>query len=363
MVPETTRPDWLDALPCGLVVTRPSGEITEANGEFLELLGLPPREVHGRRLQDFLTASSRAVYQTHGEPLLHMEGRASELKLQLSVGGQPLPVLVNIRVAGGSHVHAVFVAHHRDRYERELRAARDLAEELAQQRSRAQRDQQDRAVLAEQLIGIVSHDLRHPLLLIRMAADALARSGPKPRDADLLGHISTATGRAQQLVKDLLDFTNARLRGGISADLGPLDLHALVDLQVRSLRFAFPGVRIAHEMQGSGACEADPDRLIQLLTNLVANAVSHGDTSFPVTVVSDIQAENFRLAVHNRGPVVPPELQGSAFEPMVRGAGARSEGVGLGLYIVSEIARAHGGHASLRSTAEEGTTFEAWFPR
>lgn len=126
----------------------------------------------------------------------------------------------------------------------------------------------------------------------------------------------------------------------------PLDLHALVAGIVDELRMAFAQRLIVHVAQGVRECFADADRGAQLLGNLVSNAMAYGEGAGVVTIVSAVEGQRANLSVHNRGTPIPEELQGSLFEPMVRGdppgaGGPRS--VGLGLFIVRAIAQAHAG--------------------
>jgi sigma-B regulation protein RsbU (phosphoserine phosphatase) len=97
--------------------------------------------------------------------------------------------------------------------------------------------------------------------------------------------------------------------------------------------------------------------------NLVANAAAHGARDQPVTVQTESDASTFRITVHNHGQPIPPDVLPRLFAPMVRGADVTSKGVGLGLYIVREIVRAHGGRAEAESTAESGTRFILHIPR
>ena len=143
------------------------------------------------------------------------------------------------------------------------------------------------------------------------------------------------------------------------------DLHAVVADSIDELRTASPEIGLVHVTHGDGVCTADVHRLEQLLGNLVANAIAYGDSSVPITVTSHVAPSFFSVAVHNAGPPIPAAAQAALFEPMTRGAhtGGKTSSVGLGLFIVREIARAHRGQALVRSSADEGTTFEVVFPR
>jgi phosphoserine phosphatase RsbU/P len=122
---------------------------------------------------------------------------------------------------------------------------------------------------------------------------------------------------------------------------------------------------VQHERTGSGPCSADASRLSQLVGNLVSNAISYGDANAPVRVVSEVATSWFAIDVHNHGNPIPATAIDGLFEPMTRGTHATSSGrsVGLGLFIVSEITRAHGGRMLVSSCAQRGTSFRAVFPR
>jgi sigma-B regulation protein RsbU (phosphoserine phosphatase) len=215
------------------------------------------------------------------------------------------------------------------------------------------------------MMGIVSHDLRNPLSTIQMAAALLGRGDLPVSQQRVLGRIARATERANKLIADLLDFTQARLGKGLAVALEPIDLHATVAETVGELTLAYPARILRHERSGDGSCLADADRLAQLIGNLVVNAMAYGSPGSPVTVSSTIESDTFTVGVHNQGSPIPPALQPGLFQPMARGtaAGSASRSVGLGLYIVNEIARAHRGRAEVESTEVLGTTFRAVLPR
>lgn len=227
--------------------------------------------------------------------------------------------------------------------------------EISRQRMAAE----DRALFAQQMIGIVSHDLRNPLSAIMMGSDMLLSTSLEAKQSRYAKGILQAAHRSQRMVGDLLDFTSARLGRGIAVKASAVDLQALVDRCVEELSMAFPGRSIHHEHLGAGPCSADADRLLQLIGNLVANAMKYGAPEGTVTVTSDIQPTEFSVAVHNDGTPIPRDLIPLLFEPMSRGehASDTDRSVGLGLFIVREIARGHGGRVTVESTADAGTTF------
>jgi sigma-B regulation protein RsbU (phosphoserine phosphatase) len=232
--------------------------------------------------------------------------------------------------------------------------------ELARQRGQAE----DRALFAEQMVGIVSHDLRNPLSTIRVGSQVLEMANPAPHQLPVLQSINRAVARAQRLISDLLDFTMARIGQGLSVDLREVALRELVAEQVDELSLAYPTREIRHVHEGDGTVVADAGRLQQLLDNLISNAVAYGDEAAPIVVTSQVHADAFVLSVRNHGTPIDAALLPTLFQPMVRGTdfGSAHRSVGLGLYIVAGIVRAHGGDVVAHSSVEAGTTFTASFP-
>jgi sigma-B regulation protein RsbU (phosphoserine phosphatase) len=231
--------------------------------------------------------------------------------------------------------------------------------------SRRRAEAEDRALFAEQMVGIVSHDLRNPLSAIMMGATLLARDEAlAPKKQRVLAGILNSTHRARRLIEDLLDFTLARVGRGLPVVRTTVDLHKVVGRGVDELALAFPTCALEHVAVGDGVCQADPDRLGQLLGNLVGNARAYGAPGSKVMVTSRLEGSLASVSVHNTGEPIPAELLGEIFKPMVRGTveGSASRSVGLGLFIVHAIAVAHGGTVCVDSTAEDGTTFTFEFP-
>lgn len=370
--------------PCGLLLTLPNGEIKRVNQTFCTWLGMDRQALLGRRIQDLLSMGGKIYHQTHWAPLLLIQGAVAEVKLDLlHRDGHSLPMILNAlrreHPGGVFHELALSIAGDRDKYERQLLEARAQAEaslleqlaaqnqlSMAQSRLRlAHAEAQVRASFAEQMVGIVSHDLRNPLTAIRMATGLLAEEPLEVEQSRLLGYIAKSAERAQRLIVDLLDFTQARIGGRISVNLQPVDLHGVVGHCLDELRMAFPGRQLLHEAVGEGLCTADSDRLFQLLGNLIGNAMTYGVSDGAVRVTSVVEGNEVTLSVHNIGEPISRTLQASLFEPMTRGAAENEESrsVGLGLFIVREIARAHQGDVLAESSVEGGTTFIVSWPR
>ena len=356
---------------CGLLQTDTDGTIREVNSTFCGWIGRSASELIGQhKVQDLFTMGGRIFHQTHWAPLLQIQGSVAEVQLEIvHRDGHALPMMMNAvrieRDGRARHHLAVFSAKDRHQYEKELLLARRRAEELLDELGRQRAIAEDRAVFAEQMIGIVSHDLRNPLSAIQMSAHLLARSDPTANQLRVLGRITHSASRADRLIADLLDFTQARVGDGLKVTPKAIDLHGLVADSIDELAIAFPDRVLSHQRSGEGSCRADADRLVQLIGNLVANAMVHGDVAAPVTVSSRVDASRFVIDVHNHGQPIPPELQARLFEPMARGhdVGTSGRSIGLGLFIVREIVRAHGGSVEVQSTPGAGTRFTAVFPR
>jgi sigma-B regulation protein RsbU (phosphoserine phosphatase) len=348
--------------PCALLLTDRIGTILHANRTCERWLGAEPGALSGKRFQELLTVGGRIFHQTHWSPLLQMQGSIAEVKLELRhADGSVLPFMMNAvsREHDGAVIHeiALFMAQDRVAYERELMLARRQAEELLAV-------EKDRALLAEQMVGIVSHDLRSPLNALTLGIDLLGRSSGQREQEQVLGNLGRSVRRARRLIDDLLDFTMARIGQGLNINRREVDVHAAVASHVRDLALAHSNRRLRHESIGAGMGSVDGDRLFQVVSNLVANAAAYGQADAPITVCTHVGAEGFEVSVHNLGQPIPPDARERLFKPMVRGVddAGPHRSVGLGLYIVSEIARAHGGSVRVASEAESGTTFTVSFP-
>jgi PAS domain S-box-containing protein len=312
-----------------------------------------------------------------GRPVAAMLGkRVDEVTLGPEVGAQWIAAIDD--AFRGRDGTVSFCHHGADGVRRDLQARfvaeRDTTDEvrsvLAITRDvtalrRQERDAEQRALLAEQLIGIVSHDLRNPLNAVLLGTHLLGANDPEVQRRTR-ARITSAAQRATRLVNDLLDFTQAKLGGGIRVAPREVQLHTLVGDCLDEVRLAWPGRALEHRRIGDGVALADPDRLAQVVTNLGNNALTYGAPEVPVTFTTMLDEHRVEIHVHNGGPPIPRELQATIFEPMKRGEdklrlGSRS--VGLGLYIVGEIAAAHGGRVRVRSEEGEGTTFIVSIPR
>jgi signal transduction histidine kinase len=235
------------------------------------------------------------------------------------------------------------------------------------ERKHAMERMQEEARFRERFIGILGHDLRNPLNAIRLSVRALRRHGGLSPGQQKLAHgIETSTARMGHMISDILDLTRARLAGGIPLQLASTSLPAVCRLVVEELTMAQPGRHITFEEQGEGQGVWDSERLAQVVSNLVSNALEHGAKSEPIHVRCLGEPERQVLEISNGGKPIPHHLLDTLFDPFRQLGSAQSgrgSGLGLGLFIVREIVLAHGGQVSVRSTQQEGTTFTVVLPR
>ncbi|UEM18754.1 GAF domain-containing sensor histidine kinase [Skermanella mucosa] len=236
--------------------------------------------------------------------------------------------------------------------ERHLRAQADLL------------DEQQTSELREQFIAVLGHDLRNPLFAIESGANLLLRRPLDPTSLSIVEHMRASSLRASRLVGDVLDFARGRLGGGI-----PLDIEEAPNLEqtlrhvIAELQAIHPDRSIRNTFDISETVSCDPDRIAQLLSNLLTNAVTHGASDQPVDVSADTGGGSFVLSVTNQGPPIPADMLPKLFRPFQRSvAAAPRDGLGIGLYIASQIAESHGGRMDAFSSAECGTTFRFSMP-
>ncbi|RZI54050.1 MAG: GAF domain-containing protein [Pseudomonas sp.] len=215
------------------------------------------------------------------------------------------------------------------------------------------------AEFRERLIGIVSHDLRNPISVIMMAATVLMRSPNADRQTidKMVTRIYRSGERAAAMIRDLLDFTQARLGGGIRIGRKPADLHAIVRQVVEEAEVAHPERTFVLQHHGNAQGEWDADRLAQVISNLLSNAVSYSPASTPIRIMTEDLGETVEFTVHNEGAAIRSDLQASLFEPMQRASSElnnANRSVGLGLYIVKHIVEAHAGTVAVSSVDFRG---------
>jgi signal transduction histidine kinase len=231
-----------------------------------------------------------------------------------------------------------------------------LADEVS---ARTAAERADR--MKEEFIAVLGHDLRTPLNAIMLTAEKHERMPDALEPCREAGkQIVTSATRMSRLIEDVVDFTRSRLGGGIPIDRKPADMAELCRAPLHEIRTVIEASTISVHVEGDVRGSWDPDRVVQVVANLVGNAAMHGDGIVEITVRD--AGDQVVLAVHNGGPPIPIEKMEHLFEPFHRG-GRRREGLGLGLYIVDQIVRAHGGSVRAESSETSGTTFTVSWPR
>jgi sigma-B regulation protein RsbU (phosphoserine phosphatase) len=349
--------DLFENAPCGYVTLGPDGRVSRVNATLKAWIGFSDVELTGKRLHEFLNISGRIYFETHIAPLLRMQGTFNEVALDLVMkDGGKLPVIVNAAeerdADGTTTLTRVIVLQATDRrlYERNLVETRSAAQKGLQL-------ERETSELREQFIAVLGHDLRNPLASISAGARILQRSNSPKSDTEyqVLAMLNTTVARMAGLIDDVLDFARGRLGSGITLTRDtrvPLE-SALLQV-VDELRIAHPTREIRTKFAISEPVDCDRSRMGQLVSNLVGNALTHGAIHSPVQVDAKTIEGTFELSVANEGKAIPEAAMARLFEPFFRGeVRASRHGLGLGLHIASQIAKAHGGALTVTSTPEE----------
>lgn len=274
---------------------------------------------------------------------------AGFLGVPLVVGGAVVGVVVAIRKAAGS-----------DDDEWLLSALADQAA-FALEKTHLE----DVGQFREQLVGIVSHDLRNPLNTILVASQFLVqREGLGEKETALTRKIVRSANRAVKLIEQLLDLTRSRLGGGIPIVPRPTDLEEVARQVVGETELMHPERVLRMTADGDLAGVWDSDRMAQVLSNLIGNAVQHGEAGTPIDLRLQGGDTGVTIAVSNHGPPIPAAVLPVIFDAFRQGrTPSRSHGLGLGLFIAQQIVHAHGGTIGVTSTENEGTTVRLHLPR
>jgi signal transduction histidine kinase len=216
-------------------------------------------------------------------------------------------------------------------------------------------DARQAAELRDQFIAVLGHDLRNPLASVDAGARLLRRSPLDDKSRDILILMQKSVTRMAGLVNNLLDFARGSLGDGMSVSpKADPALELALRHVVEELGSAHLDRRIEVEMDLEQPAKVDSDRMCQLLSNLLGNALTHGARDEPVKVFASTADGEFTLAVANGGDAIPPATMTRLFQPFTRSAKRGApEGLGLGLYISDQIAKAHGGSLGATSTAQE----------
>lgn len=347
----------IDQLPVGvLIADAPGGRLLFANTVAKALFGPAVEDVGS-------TAgyTAYAMAGADGETL-----RAEDYPLARALAGHDVRAFETreVRADGGLRVLSNNASAVRDT-SGQIVGAVVVFEDVSVRR----RDEEQLRVvgqLREELIGILGHDLRNPVQAIKMSLRLLESSALPYRQQNAVTRIHNSTERMRRMIDDMVDFASSRLGGRIQIRAAQVDLGEVVTEVIDELRTVHPNRSIVRE--GAGASGRwDPDRLAQVASNLIGNALQYSPPEATVTVRVSETPAHATLEVHNRGKAIPQKDLTGLFAPFRRAANADEKdvggrSVGLGLYITRQIVTAHGGTISVRSNEEEGTTFRVELP-
>lgn len=348
--------DLYENAPCGYLSISPEGRIVKVNRTLADWLGCSSDALVGRPFHDLLSFGGRIAFETHLAPLLRLQGFVHELALDLLLpDASKVPVIANAaekRDSEGRHVFTrltLFKAVDRRNYERGLLDARTRAEAATE-------TEHETSMLREQFIAVLGHDLRNPLAALAAGAHMLSeREALSKRGEIVIKEMSASIARAGALVANLLDFARGRLGGGLTLTRdGTRPLTPFLEQVVSEMRAIAPDREILADFSNAEPVDCDPARIAQLASNLLSNAITHGDPHMPIRVEGRIEDDRFILSVSNGGVPIPAAARAQLFQPFFRGAVRRSQqGLGLGLFIVNEIAKAHAGSMKVESTDDQ----------
>ncbi|HEX3476423.1 MAG TPA: ATP-binding protein [Kofleriaceae bacterium] len=353
--PESTGDpaEFLDDAPVAIHRIDAAGTIVWANRAELDLLGYSADEYIGRPLAAFWVDHDALAdlldRLRRGETV-----RDHEVRLRARDGAiRHVLISEAMRPDGrGGGVSRGFV--------------RDVTAQRRAERERTQliEDLTRTIRLNDMFSGIVGHDLRGPLSTIVMAGQLLLGYVDQPKAVRTIERLLNSADRMQRMISQLLDFARARADGGIELDRRPIDLTDVARDVIEEVRLARPDWKIELVVHGDVRGDHDGNRLSQVFSNLIGNAVQHGSPDTPLTLLIDGRDRDaIRVEVRNRG-TIPPEVLPILFSPF-RGSqqkALRSQGLGLGLFITAHIVQAHGGSIAAES-ADGWTVFRFDLPR
>jgi len=333
----------------------PDYVIENANAACAQLVGRH-REIVGRPLREALPELQTQRFferleqvRTTGRPAV---GRGSRVVLDRRPGAPPEEVFADFIfqpiVEFDGSVTGILVQGH------------DITEQKRLESELGARIEFDR-----QLVGIVSHDLRNPLNAIGVGASVLKTGPLTEQQAKVLDRMVSAFDRAVRLIRDLLDFTQARASGGIPVTPADANIREIAQDACEEVQLTHPDRQCLLHHSGREVGNWDADRLSQLIGNLVSNAFEHSPADTPVTVSTEGGADALVLSITNTGDPIPEAERLRLFQPFERGRDSKASAhrsLGLGLYIAHLIVAAHGGTIEVRSSQADGTTFMVRLP-
>ncbi len=352
----------LDVAPCGFLTVDAAGLVQQANSTLADLVGRSRGEIIGHHIDQLLSAPARIFYSTHLFPLLRIEGHADELYVPiLDAGGAQVPALVNGRARreGVQELFDLVIVPMRQRneLESELIATRNVAQEGAAAKDR--------------FLSVVSHELRTPLTGIRGYADLLLRERRAPLTDDqrrYIERIRDAATYQAALIDDILDFAAIGETRELDQVAIPVEDVLVRAESILSVRANEQGRAIEREPgPAEGVIRADVRATQQILLNLAMNALKYGREGTVVRMETAVEDRRVAIRVIDESDGIEPDQYDRIFEPFVQlpltgDGGTGRNGVGLGLAISRDLARAMGGDITVSSVIGVGSTFTLHLP-
>jgi sigma-B regulation protein RsbU (phosphoserine phosphatase) len=326
-----------DVVPDLFGILDESGVFQHTNPAWFTILGWQADEVESRNFTEFLhpddgQASLTAFHELkNGKPALHFENR--------------------FRRKDGSYCWLSWNAIPDGKAY--YCTARDISNDKANQSSLD--TSREQAALREQFIAVLGHDLRNPLAALRAGLSMLGGEQLSDRAELVIAESEKSVTRMFDMIDDLMDFARSRLGSGVSLEIEEdTDFAGTLEAVLQEIAIAHPEAEFRSDMAFDGPIRCDTGRISQLASNLLANAVTHGDATQPINIRARGACRDLEISVCNSGEPITEAVRRGLFEPFVREETRPSqEGLGLGLFIASEIARAHGGAISVTSDEDE----------
>lgn len=342
--------DFFESSLCGFITADHQGIIIRVNRKVGEWLNIVPENIIGKRFSDIFSVGGRIYFETHLFPLLRMQGYFDEVAVELKdTGNGKIPVFINgyeKKNKDGETLllrFTLFRATDRRKYEDNLQESKQHAESNLL-------IEQQHAVIREQFIAVLGHDLRNPLAGIMSAAQLLARNQMNDKDQKMVNIVQTGSKRMLEMINNIMDLARGRLGGGITINPESTDLEKLLQNISAELSVVWPETIIESSFQIDQQVYCDPARLSQMVSNLLSNAITHGSPSSPVLLQAVVNKKFWEVSVINSGKPISQSIMDHLFLPFHRNSDhSSSNGLGLGLYIASEIAKAHNGQLTVKS--------------
>ena len=347
-----------------IFILDPTGHVSTWNSGAQRIKGYTSDEIIGRHFSTFYPAEAIAAGKCEFElEVATREGRFEEEGWRLRKDGSRFWANVTISTLRDAADRLLgFAKVTQDLTQR--REAEAISRSLAEQRA-ALAEKARIQEFQERFLAILGHDLRNPLASIEMGVAILREQLKDPAAARTLARMQSSSTRMSRMIEQILDLTRSRLVAGLEVKLEPIDLRPTLAKIVDEIRTAHP-TRSIELLAPPVRILGDQDRMEQVFSNLIGNAVVHGDPAQPVVIHAHLEGEAVSVAIHNSGEPIPADIQAKIFDPFRRGERdsrtTKTAGLGLGLFISSEIIRGHAGSIEVESNADQGTTFRVKLP-